>query len=168
MNPHAAGIHYAIGRLLLQQGPSRLSNAQEEFEEELKIDPGNANAEFQLGQIAGSFRKWSEALPHLQRATELNPNLVAAQIALGEAYVSSGRIADAVTPLEHAVKIAPGNPIAHYRLAFVFRRLGRDQEAEKQLAAYKKAEADVLQSKQRIRGSVADSQTNLNEGATDH
>jgi tetratricopeptide (TPR) repeat protein len=168
MNPHGAGIHYAIGRLLLQQGPSTLSKAREEFEEELKIDPGNANAEFQLGNIAGSLRKWTEALPHLQRATKLNPKLVAAQIALGEAYVSAGQVADAVTPLEHAVKIAPGNPIAHYRLAFVFRRLGRDQEAEQQLAAYKKAEADVLQSKQRIRGSVADSQTNLNEGATDH
>lgn len=168
LNPHASEIHYAIGRLLLQQGPSGLSKAQEEFEEELRIDPGNANAEFQLGQIAGSFRKWSEALPHLQRATKLNPKLVSAQIALGEAYVSAGRIADAIAPLEQAVKIAPGNPIAHYRLAFVFRRLGRDQEAEQQLAAYKKAEADVLQSKRRIRGSVADSQTNLNEGATDH
>jgi tetratricopeptide (TPR) repeat protein len=168
MNPHAAGIHYAIGRLLLQQGPSGLSKAREEFEEELKIDPGNANAEFQLGQIAASLRNWTEALPHLQQATKLNPKLVAAQIALGEAYVSANRVSDAVAPLERAVKIAPGNPTAHYRLAFVFRRLGRDQEAEQQLAAYKKAEADVLQSKQRIRGSVADSQTNLNEGATDH
>lgn len=167
INPHVAGVHYAIGKLLLQQGPSSLDKAQKEFEEELKIDPGNANAEFQLGKIAGSLRNWTEALAHLQRATELNPKLVAAQIALGEAYVSAGRVAEAVTPLERAVAAAPGNPTAHYRLAFVYRRLGRTREAEQQLAAYKKAENDVLHSKERIRGSVADGLRNSNKGATD-
>ncbi len=168
INPHAAGVHYAIGKLLLQRGPSSLSKAQEEFEEELKIDPGNADAEFQLGQIAGSLRNWSEALVHLRRAIELNPKLVAAQIALAEAYVSTGHVADAVAPLERAVEAAPGNPIAHYRLSVVFRRLGRTREAEQQLEAYKKVENDLLQSKQRIRGSVADGLANSNEGATDH
>ncbi len=168
INPHAAGVHYAIGILLLRQGPSSLSKAHGEFEEELKIDPGNANAEFQLGRIAGSLRNWTEALAHLERATKLNPKLVAAQIALGEAYVSSGRVGDAVTPLERAVEAAPGNPTAHYRLSVVYRRLGRTREAEQQLAAYKKAENDVLKSKQRIRGSVADDLTNSNKGDTDH
>ncbi|TAM82256.1 MAG: tetratricopeptide repeat protein [Acidobacteria bacterium] len=168
INPHAEGVHCAIGKLLMQRGPSNLSKAQEEFEEELKNDPGNADAEFQLGQIAGSLRNWSEALVRLKRATELNPKLVAPQIALGEAYVSTGRIADAVVPLEHAVEAAPGNPTAHYRLSVVFRRLGRTREAEQQLEAYKRAENDLLQSRQRIRGSVADGLANSNEGATDH
>ncbi|HKS73822.1 MAG TPA: tetratricopeptide repeat protein [Terriglobales bacterium] len=155
INPHVAGIHYAIGTLLLRQGPESLDKAREEFEAEVRIDPGNADAEFQLGKIADSLRDRDNALAHLQRATKLNPDLVAAQIALGEAYVSAGQIQQAATPLERAVAVAPGNPTAHYRLAFVYTRLGRTNEAAQQLALYRKSEKDILQSRQKIRGSVA-------------
>ncbi|HET7212785.1 MAG TPA: tetratricopeptide repeat protein [Terriglobia bacterium] len=155
INPHVAGIHYAIGMLLVQQGPASLGKAREEFEAELKTDPGNAAAEFELGKIAASLRDKDEALAHLQRATRLNPDLVAAQIALGEAYVSAGRVQEALAPLERAVAVAPGNPTAHYRLAFVYRRLGRAQEAAQQLALYRKSEKGILQTRQKIRSGVA-------------
>ena len=61
MNPNLPGIHYRLGRLLLSKPRSSttLSEAQHEFEEELKIDPANAGAEYILGELARQARQWA-------------------------------------------------------------------------------------------------------------
>src|SRR5579863_8732252 len=46
--PKLEGIHYRIGRILLSQSPADAEGAKAEFNEELKIDPENASAEFML------------------------------------------------------------------------------------------------------------------------
>ena len=54
-NPHLPGIHFRIGRLLLSKpnaGPAIESEAKQEFEKELQIDPANAGAEYVLGELA--------------------------------------------------------------------------------------------------------------------
>lgn len=50
--PRLAGIHYRIGRLLLagQSSPSTLDAAREEFEKELRINPGEPTPEYELGK----------------------------------------------------------------------------------------------------------------------
>jgi len=50
--------------------------------------------------------------------------------------------------------VAPGNPNAHYQLSFVFRRLGREQEAAKELAAYRETYAKFTKAKQNIRTGI--------------
>src|ERR1700722_5814433 len=53
-NPALPGIHNRIGRLILA-GPKTDENkkaAQAEFEEEIKVDPSNASAEYILGELA--------------------------------------------------------------------------------------------------------------------
>jgi tetratricopeptide (TPR) repeat protein len=156
LNPKALEIHYRMGRLLLAgpRGPTTLDDARREFEEELKIDPGNAAAEYELGEMAREARQWNTAVEHFARAARLEPRFAEALIGWGKSLVSAGRAQDAVAPLQSAVKLDPQNPNAHYQLSFAYRRLGRELEAQKELAAYKETHAKLVQSQQAIRSGI--------------
>jgi len=66
--PNTPGIHYRLGRIDLSKTPPETDNAKKEFEQELKIDPGNASAEFMLGETARQAGQWEEAIAHFSRA----------------------------------------------------------------------------------------------------
>ena len=156
MNPNLPGIHYRLGRLLLSKPRSSttLSEAQHEFEEELKIDPANAGAEYILGELARQARQWPQAIEHFSRAARLDAQLVDAFIGLGKSLVSAGRVSEAVAPLEAAVRLQPENPVAHYQLSFAYRRAGRPAEAEKELLAYRQANDRARKASQDIRSAI--------------
>jgi len=156
LNPHLAGIHYRMGWLLLAGAPdsAKLGEARHEFEEELKIDPGNASAEYELGNMALESRQWDDAILRFRRAAASEPNFTEALIGLGKALVSAGRPQDAVAPLQQAVRFDPANPNAHYQLSFAYRRVGRDQEAGKELAAYREAHDKFVKTRQAIRAGI--------------
>jgi tetratricopeptide (TPR) repeat protein len=165
LNPKLPGIHYQLGELLLagDRGPTTLDEARRDFEEELKLHPRTAGAEYELGEMARQARQWDDAIEHFNRALTLDSQFGEALIGLGKSLVSAGRPQQAVAPLERAVRLEPGNAIAHYQLSFAYRRLGRDQEAAKELAAYREAHDRVRSSMQRIRtgilGNLAQPQT---------
>ena len=139
-NPQAVGIHFLLGRLLLSKpepGPADAENAKNEFEQELKIDPSNAGAEYVLGEMARQAGQWPEAIQHFSRATELDAGFGDAFLGLGNALLSAKRFSDAIPPLQTAVKLESRNPGAHYSLATALTRAGRKEEAEKEFAIHR-------------------------------
>jgi Tfp pilus assembly protein PilF len=80
-------------------------------------------------------------------------------IGLGKSLVSVGRSADAIPALENAVQLQPENPAAHYQLSFAYRRTGHPQEADKELAAYRKATDSANQTLMNLRSVVTGQQT---------
>lgn len=155
LDPHLAGVHYELGRLLLGNSADASSDAaKHEFEEELKVDPANAAAEYQLGEMASEARDWPEAISRFENAIRINPQAAMAYIGLGRTLVSAGRATEAVAPLERAVKLEPGNPDAHYQLAFAYRHAGRDQDAERELAAYRQTHEAMIRERQKIRTGI--------------
>lgn len=160
IDPHLPGIHFRIGRLLLSEPrtPTTKEKAKREFEEELKIDPRNPGAEYVLGEIARQDRDFPQAIEHFTRASQLDPTMVDAFIGLGKSLVAEGRVADAIAPLEHAVKLQPENPVAHYQLAFAYRRTGRTGEAETEIGAYRKANDAAQQDLMDLRTAVTGQQ----------
>ncbi len=144
-NPKLPGIHFRIGRLLLSKpdpGPSAGDEAKKEFEEELRIDPSNAGAEYVLGELASQTQQWDDAVEHFSRAAKFDPGFGDAFLGQGAALISARRFADAIAPLETAVKIEPGNPTAHYSLATAYSRAGRKQEADREFAVHKQLTQD--------------------------
>jgi Tfp pilus assembly protein PilF len=140
-DPHAPGIHFRLGRLLLSKpnpAPTMAQDAKKEFEQELKIDPTNAGAEYVLGELARQGEQWDDAVAHFSRATKLDPLFGDAFLALGSSLLSLKRVPESIAPLEMAVKLEAPNPAAHYSLATAYIRVGRKTDADREFAVHKR------------------------------
>lgn len=153
LNPRQPDAHYELGRLLtsLAQDASTRLQARQAFEEELKIDPGNAGAEFQLGELARQDRQWDEAIQHFDRAHRMAPRSSEILLGLAGTYIAQGKFEDARQPLEAAINLDADNSQAHYMLSSVYRRLGREQDAARELELYNRAHTKAEQSQMSIR-----------------
>jgi tetratricopeptide (TPR) repeat protein len=149
--PQLPGIHFRIGRLILSkpETPTTAGDARKEFEEELKIDPNNAGAEYVLGELSSQAQQWDEAIRHFSRAAELDAGFADAALGLGSSYVSAGKFAEAIPPLETYVKLQPGNPAGHYQLALAYSRSGRKEDAKREAALQKETAEKIEQEKQK-------------------
>jgi tetratricopeptide (TPR) repeat protein len=139
-NPGLRGIHFRLGRLLLSKpnpSPAMASQAKTEFQEELKIDPQNAGAEYVLGELARESQQWDDAVQHFGRAAKLDAAFGDAYLGLGQSLISTRKYSEAIEPLETAVKLEPQNPATHYSLATAYSRSGRKQDAEKEFAIHR-------------------------------
>jgi tetratricopeptide (TPR) repeat protein len=135
--PRYPGIHFRVARLLLSRpnpGPDFQEQAKKELLQELEIDPGNAGAEYVLGELARQGQDLPEAVRRFSKATELNPKFADAYLGLGMSLLTEKNYAQAIAPLEAAVKLQPGNPAAHYSLATAYARTGRKEDAQREFA----------------------------------
>jgi Tfp pilus assembly protein PilF len=140
-NPNLPGIHFRLGRALLSvpnPGPDVASEARQEFEQELQIDPKNAGAEYVLGELARQNQQWQEAVKRFSQAAHLDPQFGEAFLGLGASLVSEKQYADAIAPLQTAVRLEPRNPDAHYNLAMAYTRAGRKEDGEKEFAIHRR------------------------------
>lgn len=142
-HPKVAGIHYHLGQIdLAEAGDSGSTDAaQQQFEDELKIDPTNASAEFILGELARRKGDWNLAIPHFTRATHLDAGFSEAYLALGMSLTGAGKYAEAKPVLEHYVQLEPNDPSGHYQLAVADARTGDQAGARQQMALQAQAAA---------------------------
>jgi len=136
-NPRTPGIHFRLGRLLLSKpnpSPTVAEEAKKEMQQELEIDPSNADAEYVLGALAQQSQQWDEAIQHFSRASKLDPGFGDAFVGLGSCLGSAKRYSEAIAPLETAIKLEPQNPTPHYLLAIAYSRTGRKEDGDKQFA----------------------------------
>ena len=139
-NPLLPGIHFRLGRLLLSKPnptPDAAEEAKKEFQQELKIDPSNAGAEYVLGELSRQAQQWDDAIAHFSRAAKLDGGFGDAFLGWGMTLIATKRFPEAVTPLERAVRLEPANPAAHYNLAVAYARSGHKQEGEKEFAIHR-------------------------------
>ena len=75
--PQMPGIHSRIGQIILTLPATATSNdeARKEFEQELKVYPQNAGAEYFLGELARKGGHLPQAIEHYRNATRINPGL---------------------------------------------------------------------------------------------
>ncbi len=134
------GAHYRLGRVLLNQSqsPESISAAAEQFRTELKISPENADAEYELGEIAREHGDLAGALEHLNRAVKYHPGFVEAQIAIARTLIKQGKAREAVDSLQAVLRAAPENKTAHYLLGTTYRSLGDAEASKREFEAYKR------------------------------
>jgi tetratricopeptide (TPR) repeat protein len=141
-SPATLNLHYRLGRAVLLEShePSALALARKEFEAELKLNPRDAAAEYQVGQILIALQHSADADGHFAKAAELNPSFAEAYVARAKVLLESKRYADAAPLLEKAIQVQPALEAAHYSLMVAYRSLGRTADALRE-----KAELDKLQ-----------------------
>lgn len=158
-DPHMPGIHYRLGRLMLSQpdAPATVKeDARREFEEELKIDPSNAGADFVLGELARQAEQWEDAIAYFAKATKLDTSFADAFIGLGRSLIGAGKSAEAIAPLEAAERLQPENPVVHFQLATAYRRAGRKADADREFLAHRQTSEKASQTKDEIKKQVSD------------
>ncbi len=131
-SPQTVNLHFRLGRAILLEShdPDALVQAQKEFEAELALNPGDAAAEFQMGQILNVNGKTPEAQAHFQKALDLSPDFVEAAMALGKMRIRARQYTQAIPLLEHVVALQPDNEGAHYNLMLAYRNSGRTDQAK--------------------------------------
>ncbi|MBV8819322.1 MAG: tetratricopeptide repeat protein [Acidobacteriaceae bacterium] len=141
-NPAALNLHYRLGRamLLASHDPAQLDKAREQFEAELKLNPADAAAQYQIGQIYQNQQKTEDAAEHFGKALEIAPHFAEALVALGKIRTQSKQNDDAIALLERAVRLQPAMESAHYNLMLAYRAAGKNKEAQRE-----KKELDKLQ-----------------------
>jgi tetratricopeptide (TPR) repeat protein len=146
-DPHRPGIHLRIGRTLLararaagEEGSAALSRAEavKEFEQELELDPTNANAAYELGEMHRQSGQFETASEMFALALRHYPDFEEAQIGLGRALIALGAPEKALSHLQKAIALNPENQVPYYQLATAFRALGNLAEQQKALAEFQR------------------------------
>ena len=138
-NGRLPGLHLGKGEALLAQGRTEENRkqAEDDFDTELTIDPSNADAAFQLGQLFYETFDFRQARNLLMRAIAVRPNFTEARVALGLVLARMGNEDAALAEFELAAKQAPNNRTAHYHLAQLYKKRGRAEDADRELNLFR-------------------------------
>ncbi len=123
--------HFTFGVAYFQRG--YLDQSISSFEFVLRLDPANAEAEYNLGTLYLKKRTSSEARRHFRRAVELKPAYPDALNSLGLIAAEEGKPEEAVSYFKQALGHDPDYAIAYQNLGNLYRRQGRFAEAEPML-----------------------------------
>jgi tetratricopeptide (TPR) repeat protein len=144
LRPNRPGVHYRIGRALLQiakgasDGAVSESEALAAFEHELRLDPTNANAAYEAGEIHRRSARYDRAADLFSQAVKYYPEFGEALAALGRTLVSLGRAEQALAPLTKAIALDAENQVAWFQLAQAQRALGNAAEQQKAMAEFQR------------------------------
>jgi tetratricopeptide (TPR) repeat protein len=130
--PKEPGLHLQLGVLELKW--QDLPGAKASFEKELAIDTHSYMAMRYLGDIAERSGQPDAALEWYQHALKENREFSDGHYALGRLLADRGRYVDALRELEASFPAMDQDVSAHYWMARVLQKLGRNREANDQMA----------------------------------
>jgi tetratricopeptide (TPR) repeat protein len=111
----------------------RLDQAQQLYQQILRLEPDQADALHLLGVAAAQAGKPELALAPIQRAIAVRPNVAVYYLNLANAYCDLGRLDEAVAQYRRAIELYPDYPECLVNLGAVLRRVGRLEESETRL-----------------------------------
>lgn len=144
LQPNRPGVHYRIGRVLLARAKQSTDDtvsepeALKEFEQELQIDPTNANAAYEAGEIHRKSARFDKALELFSQAVKHYPDFEEALVALGRTLLSLGKAEESLAPLRRSVALNAANEVSWFQLAQAQRALGNAAEQQKALAEFQR------------------------------
>jgi tetratricopeptide (TPR) repeat protein len=139
IDPKVSGLHFELAELLISSASSSdQAEAEKEYRAALAGNSFDEKSECRLGEIAFRAADLKDAFAHFSRAVELLPNDADAALGLGNTLAAMHQPDKARPLLEHAVQLEPFSAAIHYRLALVYRALGRTADANRELAEFKR------------------------------
>lgn len=139
LNPHLPGVHFELAELLNQSPDLGIKReAEDEYRKALEENDQDEKAELRLGKIEEHHGNLKRAFELFSRATALQPSDADAKLELAGVLEEMNQNAKAMALLEEAVKIEPTNAVVHYRLATLYHKSGRPDDAKREIDLYKK------------------------------
>lgn len=137
-DPSLPGVHYELGQAIMQESHAEdsLNRATAELQLALKEDPRNAGAEAKLGIIEEIRGHVNLAEEHYTRALSLKGDEFNALVGLGDILRARGENEKSAEYLSRASKLNAMDETLHYRLAQIYRELGRKADAEHEMQLF--------------------------------
>lgn len=131
-NPKEPNVHFGLAYLLWAQ--KRYDEAIPEFKKELENDPQNSQAMIYLGDTYAQQGNFADAKTMLEAAEKYQPKFPLIHLDLGIANMETGENDAAISELKETIGLEPDNVTAHFRLATLYRKLGKRDEARVEFA----------------------------------
>jgi tetratricopeptide (TPR) repeat protein len=139
LKPYTANVHLALGDVFAAAGKWPAAVAQ--FRVETQLRPASAEAFYSLGSGLLQQGETSGAVEQLTQADRLRPNTPKILLALGRAAFAARDAARAEAVWTKLLGIDNKSGLAasaHLGLSMLYRRAGKSQEADREMAAYEK------------------------------
>lgn len=138
-DPKLPGIHFELAEALYSSDDPKIK-AEAEQEYRLAVAENNMDEEAlaRLGDVVAERNDLGDAETYYKRALALVPSDADALIGLAHVDSERGNDAAALPLLKQVVTADPSNVLAHFRLAAVYRKLQRPEDAKRALAEYRK------------------------------
>ena len=135
LRPNLSSLHLELGMLYRSHETYELAIV--EVQNAVDLSTNDPEANYVLGDVYVKAGFPADAVPFLKKALVKDPNYLEARLALGKAYRAEGRIDDAIREMRAALPIDRAGEI-HYQLAGLYRRIGRFQQAQEELATFQR------------------------------
>jgi len=129
-------------------GSFQWAKAEDEFRAQTKLQPGNAEAAYRLGDALLQQGKAKEASVELARANRLLPDMPETLYAIGKAASLQGDATDAEKNWKRLLSLEKDSNLAaqaHFGLASLYRRQGKTAAADHEMQEFQKLQGAPTQ-----------------------
>ena len=102
----------------------------------MKTNPDHPQALYELGDLYASSGDVAGAEKYLLEALKLDPSMVEPRFALEKMYTEGAKYDKSIAQLRAVLREHPDQSTAHYRLAQVYRKVGRQEDAQREIALF--------------------------------
>jgi len=139
LRPDLPGVHLALGEIFWLEGD--FPAAEREFGAEARLTPGSPYASYRWGRALLQNGDLPAALAALEAAEKLKPGMPETLLELGRAHLAAGSLPAAELAFQQVVATEPTSALAesaHFQLATLYRRLNRREDADREMAQFRK------------------------------
>ena len=132
-------VHMELGEVYA--GAFQWPKAEDEFRAQAKLQPGNAEAAYRLGEALLEEGKVHEARAELLRANSLLPDMPETLYALGKSASLENDAVEAEKEWTRLLAIEKGTALAaqaHFGLAGLYRKQGKTEAAQREMQEFQK------------------------------
>lgn len=139
IDPNLPGVHFELAELLnTSQDPAVKKEAEQEYRAALAVNPHDEKTICKLGDIAAQKGDIKQEYAEYSEAVALEPADASAKLGLAKALLAMSQDDKALALLEASEQLEPTSATVHYRLATLYRKRGRTEDARREVDLYKK------------------------------
>jgi tetratricopeptide (TPR) repeat protein len=140
--PNLEVPHSSLAMALFNAG--RIEEALAENEAAIRLNPQDAEAEYNFGLHLAQIGRLDQALAHTQRAVVLNPDYIEARSLTGITLLQMGRVATAIREFQTVLHLAPGSAESQINLGYAYDFSGQPELALRYYQNAARIEPDSL------------------------
>ncbi len=136
MKSDLASANYNLALILEEK--QDIPGAIAAYDRDLEVSPKNFRTHFNVAKLYGQTGRPKKMVEHFEKSIELNKEFAIGHLYLSKHYLDIGDLERSMELAKRGIELGPEPsmiPFGHYILADVYNRLGKLQDAERELAA---------------------------------